>query len=112
MIRDFQKHVDARKSVTPYLIVSPKHTYQRDEYVTFWRPGRNGYAMSIPWAGRYSEAEARRITDDNTSKDAFAVLYTYAERLAVPADRMFTEGPGPCVPRNLMRSLRAVRGKW
>lgn len=91
--------------VTPlpmeFYVISVKHSYKRDRYITFWRPDDKGYCYRLPKAGKYARA---RVMDHlgyyNTGESGnIAVPVDVVDRMTVmttPADRLDGED-GPAV---------------
>lgn len=40
-----------------FYIIDIRKEWQKQKYITFWRPNNSDYAWPLCWAGRYSKAE-------------------------------------------------------
>lgn len=49
--------------MSQFYIASLKHTHNRDEHITFWRPFHRGYTQVVDRFGRYCFGEASSLND-------------------------------------------------
>lgn len=81
-----------------FFVVDLRQEWNRNPYVTLWRPESCGYAYPLPWAGRYTTDEIEASGSYHTQRryvagkghvgvwDRFAVACEEIERLATAPD--------------------------
>jgi len=88
-----------------YYVISVKHTWRGDRYITVWGPDDRGYRLRLNKAGRYSEDRVRaHLGYYNSGHSDIAVPVEVCERLHAIGDERDFDGADPAVgaPRVLL----------
>lgn len=104
--------------MTEYLIAHIGHTQKHNEHVTWWKPDSRGYTICVDKAGRYDEAEARKICSVSSciavpvgTATEIARSTPYYRRADGTLHKLYDGGPHKPVPNDLKAWKHLLAGR-
>ena len=103
-----------------FFIIDVRESFERNPYITLWRPNNANYAYPLAWAGRYTRRQIEEVPGyyykrrhgHKQKLDRYPVPCSIVEKYGIdPAKGLIDGDTGPVIPNTaeVRKALRRAR---